>query len=297
MAELGASTGTVRIDSEFGTLRSAIVNDGSTARDFTLDDQRRIIPADLLAGHPETGASSRAKLLVQHEAFCKVLADAGVKLLLPLAQPGAPYQIFARDPGFAIGNAFFIARMKDEPRQTEPSGLRELRRQFVNVVSFSGASALIEGGDVIVMDRKRVLVGTHRNTNEAGLRALTAALAPYGIETIHVPHRALHLDCCFAPLPDGSAMVATAKLPDASLATLKTYYRELVVIDPHEAATQLAANVFWIDHRRVVSSVGASKTNAMLRARGYSVIALDFSQLIALWGSFRRVVCPVERDA
>ena len=67
------------------------------ARDFSLDEQRRIISPELLSEHPETGPSSRDRLLLQHEAFCKVLADAGVNLLSPVVQPGSPYQVFARD--------------------------------------------------------------------------------------------------------------------------------------------------------------------------------------------------------
>ena len=103
-----------------------------------------LVPADLLSEHPETGASSRAKLLAQHEAFCKVLADAGVRLLSPAPQPAAAYQVFARDPAFVIGDTLFVGRMKDASRQTETAGLRELRQQFVNVVSFSGMTPLIE---------------------------------------------------------------------------------------------------------------------------------------------------------
>ena len=296
LADIGSVAGTVRIEDEFSPLRSAIVHDGSTARDVSIDDQRRIYPADLLAEHPETAASSRAKLLVQHEGFIKLLADAGVKLMSPVTQPGAARQMFARDPAFAIGRSFFVAQMSDPSRQPETLGLRELRQQLGNVVTFSSANALIEGGDVIVMDSKRVLVGTHRNTNEAGYQALSAALMPAGIECIRVPHRALHLDCCFAPLPDGTAMIAALKLPEATLAVLRRYYRELIALDADEASRHLACNVLWLDKRRVVSGVGAKKTNAMLRGRGFRVSELDFSQLVALWGGFRDVVCPLERS-
>ena len=297
MSEADSGPLRIRVDDEFGTLKTAIVHDGSTARDFTLDEQRRNIPADMLAEHPETGASSREKLVLQHEAFCKTLADAGVNLISPVARAGSVYQVFARDPAFAIGDTLFIARMRDSWRSAETSGLNEIRQRYSNVVSFSGTTPSIEGGDVIVMDRKRVLVGVNRNTNDAGADALSLALRPAGIEVLRVPHKALHLDCCFAPLPDGTALISSAKLPESSIAMLRTYYREVTPLDRDEASLHLATNLLWIDRKRVVSSRNAKRTNAILRAKGFRVTELDFSQLVSLWGGFRCVVCPLERAA
>jgi len=100
--------------------------------------------------------------------------------------------------------------------------------------SISRATAqMIEGGDVLVLgDGRRVLVGMNRHTNEEGFRKLTAALTGSGIEVIKIPHRALHLDCCLAPLPDRSALCAAVKLPDASVDTLKTCFVEMIPLDP-----------------------------------------------------------------
>ena len=59
---------------------------------------------------------------------------------------------------------------------------------------------------------------------------------------------------------------------------------------------QTAANLFWINERQVVSNATTGQTNHLLRDKGYEVIELDFSQLVCLWGSFRCVVCPLERE-
>lgn len=295
LSDLGFDAPRIRIDDEFGPLRAAIVHDASTARDLTLDEQRRYVPSELLAEHPEAGASSRGRLILQHEAFCKTLADARVKMLSPVSRAGAAYQVFARDPSFAVGDTLFVAQMKDAWRADEGAGLLEIRRRYSNVVGFAGTSALIEGGDVMVMDKRRVLVGIHRNTTDAGAAGLSAALRPSGIEVIRIPHRALHLDCCFAPLPDGTALIAAAKLPESSVALLRPYYREITAIDRDEAALHLATNLLWIDRKRVVSNRDSKKTNAVLRAKGFRVTELDFSQFVSLWGGFRSVVCPLDR--
>jgi len=259
---------TVRIHDEFGTLRTAVVHDAGNAVDTTVGDLRRFVPAKELKDHPESGSSFKERIIELHARFRQVLAENGVTLLSPAPQAEAFCQVFTRDPCFAIGDRLLVGSLRDEYRQAEIAGLRQLRKQFTKVINLSGDGATIEGGDVLVLgEGRRVLVGMHRHTNEEGFRKLVAALAGSGIEVIKVPHRALHLDCCLAPLPDRAALYAAAKLPDGSVDTLKTCFVEMILLDPDEAALHLAANIFWIDRRRVVSSSATKKTNKLLRKR------------------------------
>ena len=288
---------TVAVHGEFGTLKSAIVHDASNARTFTMDEQLRLIAPAMLRQHPETGPSTRDKLIAQHRKLRGVLAENGVTLLDPLAQRVAPFQVFARDPSFAIGDTLFIASLKDPWRHAEINGLRDLRSQFAHVVSLSSSQAAIEGGDVIVLDgQHKVLVGMNRNTDESGFRALASVNAMAEYELIRVPHDALHLDCCLAPLPDGGALYSLAKLPESSVRIVKRCFDQMVPLDLEEASLHLAANLFWLDGARVISNVKTPKTNRLLQRRGFQVTELDYSELVALWGSFRCAVCPVERS-
>jgi N-dimethylarginine dimethylaminohydrolase len=198
---------TVSVQGEFGTLKAAIVHDGSNARTFTIEEQKRMIAPEMLRAHPETGPSSRERLIAQHRKLRELLVANGVTLLDAQTQVVAPYQVFARDPSFAIGHTLYIASMRDPWRHMEINGLIELRAQFADVISLSSSVAAIEGGDVIVQDgTHRVLVGMNRNTDEAGFRALASTNQVSEYELVRVPHDALHLDCCLAPLPDGSAL-------------------------------------------------------------------------------------------
>jgi N-dimethylarginine dimethylaminohydrolase len=115
-------------------------------------------------------------------------------------------------------------------------------------------------------------------------------------EIVRVPHGALHLDCCVAPLPDGAALIALAKLPESSFRLLQRVFDKLIPLNADEAALHLAANLLWLDAARVVSNTAALSTNALLRRRGFQVIELDYSEPVALWGSVRCAVCPIERS-
>ena len=91
-------------------------------------------------------------LIAQHRKLREILVANGVRLLDPLSQAVAPFQVFARDPAFAIGHTLYIASLRDPWRHAETNGLAELRAQFSGVVNLSSPQASIEGGDAIVQD-------------------------------------------------------------------------------------------------------------------------------------------------
>ena len=285
---------TTQIRDEFGRLRSAIVHDGANAMDITLEKIRGLVPPDELREHPETGPSAKARVIEQLGRFRELLRSFGVTIVPPVVQPGAFCQVFTRDPCFVIGETLFVSSLRDKYRHPERAGLADILSAVRSAADLSGGGALIEGGDVVVLG-EQVLVGMNRHTNEAGYRRLSHSLEGTGVRTIRVPHRALHLDCCLAPLPNRDALYAPGKLPDDSLHRLGPLFRRLIPLDRDEAPLQLAANLVWLDGKNVVSHVAAPKTNRLLRSLGYRVHRLDASDLVSLWGSFRCVTCPIER--
>jgi N-dimethylarginine dimethylaminohydrolase len=286
----------VHIQDEFAPLRVALVHDGTNAVSLSMEEQRRLIPAEELRDHPEAGPVFRDRVVEQQAEFLKLLVFQGVTLLYPETQVGASCQVFTRDPCFAVGETLYLGSLRDSYRHPEVAGLVAIGQQVPRVTSLWGNDARIEGGDVMLLQGGRlVLVGMNRHTNEAGFLNLSGHLADPGTTVVCVPHRALHLDCCLAPLPDGGALVATDCLPPETLSLLGSHFRELVPLDRQEAALHLAANLLWLDETQVVSPVAARKTNQLLRSRGYEVHELDFTALVNMWGSFRCVTCPILR--
>ena len=286
----------VHVLDEFAPLKVALVHDGSNAASLSMDEQRRLIPAEELRDHPEAGPVSRDRVVEQQAEFLKLLAFHGVTLLNPATQPAAFCQVFTRDPCFAVGDTLYLGSLRDAYRHPEVAGLVPIRQQVSKVESLSGGGAHIEGGDVMVLKGGRlVLVGMNRHTNQAGIQNLRGHLAAAGANVVCVPHRALHLDCCLAPLPKGEAFVAADHLPPETVSLLISHFCQLIHLDRREAALQLAANLLWLDQTQVVSSAAARKTNHLLRSMNYEVHELDFTALTAMWGSFRCVTCPIRR--
>lgn len=286
---------TVQVRDEFGPLKTAILHDGSNARDMTLEEVLAFAEEDGKP-HPETGPVSAEKLVAELAAYRDLLAKFGVEMLAPTALEGHTAQHFTRDPCFVVGETLFLARPRDEHRENEVEGLPEECLEAPTVVDLRREGVTIEGGDVILHDEgRKVLVGTNRQTNEDGYRLLAASLKARGVEVTRIPHFRLHLDCCVAPLPDGSALYLPGSLPKSSVARLQKIFTEVIPLDRREAERYLSANILWLDRENVVSGIHAVKTNARLRSRGYKVHALDFTNVKHMWGSFRCVTCPILR--
>jgi N-dimethylarginine dimethylaminohydrolase len=286
----------VHIQDEFAPLQVALVHDGTNAVSLSMDEQRRLIPAEELRDHPEAGPVFCDRVVEQQAEFLKLLDFHGVTLLSPATQPAAFCQVFTRDPCFAVGNTLYLGSLRDAYRHPEVAGLVPIGQQVSKVASLWGCGARIEGGDVMVLKGGRlVLVGMNRHTNEAGVQNLREHLAAAGVNVVCVAHRALHLDCCLAPLPTGEALVTADHLPPETISLLSTHFRELIPLERREAALQLAANLLWLDETQVVSSAAARKTNHLLRSMNYEVHELDFTALTCMWGSFRCVTCPIRR--
>ena len=287
---------TINVKDEFSPLRVVIAHEALNAIDISMEDHRRLIAPELLQEHPETGPIFRQRVIEQQAQFLRFLRFNGVEVLSPNPQAAAFCQVFTRDPCFAVSDTLFLGSLRDPYRHPEVAGLVDIGRASSAIAALWGNGAMIEGGDVFVInDGKTVLVGMHRHTNKAGFDHLTRYFRTPGVEVVAVPHKALHLDCCFAPLPSGEALIASDRLSNEGRQQLERHFHTLIELDSVEANLHLAANLLWLDKRRVVSESAARRTNELLDLQGYEVHELDFSQLVCMWGSFRCVTCPLVR--
>ena len=249
-----------------------------------------------LANHPETGPVSGDLLIEQVGRFRELLRAAGVTLLMPETELEAWCQVFTRDPSFVISNTLFQGQMRDAHRRPETEGLRKLSSQFSRFVELN--VGFIEGGDIIVLSDGIVLVGTGEITNGAGYLELRQHLKRIGIgEIVLVPHVGLHLDCCIAPLPNRKCLFSEERFPPLSRELVSKYFDELIPLDEEDDRLHLAANILWLNPKTVVSTTNSPTTNQLLRAMGFEVHEIDFSQPIHVWGSVRCTVCPLQRDS
>ncbi len=286
------------INNEFGELKVAIVHDASNIYDLSFEDWRKNVGDIQLDNHPETGKISRKYFIKQHQNFLELLDHLGVQLIFPDTQDSSICQVYTRDPCFVIGNTLFVSSMRGSDRFSEIIGLKSILNHVENIIHLEEEDVFIEGGDVFLLDHKDVvLVGIGQITNEKGFCKVKNNILDIGIGKVEkIFHTALHIDCCLSPLPNGDALYSVKHLSKDSLNILSKYFNKLIPLDAHECEYFLSANMLWINREEVISNMSAKKTNAFLKYYGFKVHEMNFSQPVSMWGSFRCVTCPLQRD-
>ncbi|MGG1699260.1 dimethylarginine dimethylaminohydrolase family protein [Bacillus zhangzhouensis] len=235
---------------------------------------------------------SQIKAVAQHKQLIQTLKHHHVRPTLLPANDRFPEQVFTRDIGFMIGHTLFVSNMAAPVRQGEEQSLKEWA-QAKGWTSVTLTEGTIEGGDVLV-DQTRVFVGTSKRTNPAAIHQLKKELPNHDIFPIHLPSHILHLDCVMNILSHEEILIYPEAFTKEDLHLLKKHY-DLIEISEQEQFT-LGPNVLSIGQKKVISLPINQETNAALTAHGYTVIEVDFSEIIKSGGSFRCCTLPIQRS-
>ncbi|MDR0121327.1 dimethylarginine dimethylaminohydrolase family protein [Bacillus pumilus] len=235
---------------------------------------------------------SQMKAITQHKQLIQTLKDHQVRPIMLPANDRFPEQVFTRDIGFTIGHTLFVSSMAAPVRQGEEQLLKEWA-QGNGLKTVTLTNGTIEGGDVLV-DQRRVFVGTSKRTNPAAIHKLKKELPDHDIIPIHLPAHILHLDCVMNILSHDEILIYPEAFKKEDLHLLNMHYH-LIEISEQEQFT-LGPNVLSIGQKKVISLPINQETNAALTAHGYTVIEVDFSEIIKSGGSFRCCTLPIRRS-
>lgn len=294
------------VDNEFSRLRQVIIGQGSPYQ----QDKAQV--AAEMSEFPFVPATDRREevlaltypteeiLLGEYADYIAVLEKHDVEVLLADTEAAYSFDYTCpRDIGFVIGDLFFIANMAVTSRVDEILTIQ----QYLSTVDAAKivhppADCLIEGGDVIVLDERTILVGYNQRSNHQGYAFLRDYLAPLGYRVVPFQHSQLHLDCCLNPLGLGHLLIHPQSLeanPDESWEVLQKY--EWIRVDAVERE-HLATNVLSINPDTIIARNHAAcvRVNQTLADLGYCVEAIGFDGVPATGGSFRCASLALNRE-
>lgn len=225
----------------------------------------------------------------QQEAFYAVLEKHGVTLHQVAPNPALLWQTYTRDAGFVVGDTLYYCARRGLPdRKGEIDHVRETlgpdTGPFVEITD-----GRIEGGDVLVHDGM-AYVGISARTTAAGAAELGrhVEVAPLMLGT-----NVMHLDCKMTLLPKGLALIYPPAFQPDDLDRLRKLFRLIAVTEAD--CISMATNVFVINPETVVVDTSHTRVIARLHEEGLNVEAVDYSEPIALCGSFRCSTMPLRR--
>ncbi|MBD7984006.1 hypothetical protein H9649_05400 [Sporosarcina sp. Sa2YVA2] len=227
----------------------------------------------------------------QHTEFERLLREHGVEVIKLPSSEKFPEQVFTRDIGFTVGDEVFVAEMASDIRKGEEEALEDFLEE--ENIDYQNTVDRVEGGDVIV-DRDNVYVGISSRTSDLAVRNLQRDLPNHNIIRVPFNEKYLHLDCVFNILSPTVGLIFSEALSHEMVATLSETYT-LIEVSAEEQFT-LGTNVLSIGDGKVFSQPQNKQVNAAMRAHGFEVIEIDFSEIIKSGGSFRCCSMPLERE-
>lgn len=266
------------------------------------------------AEHIKAGTYPIEKDMVDEmDAFAAVLQKYGVQVYRPEIIRDCN-QIFTRDIGFVIDDVFIKANILPD-RQAEFQAIEYIVKQMnPDKVVTPPKEVHIEGGDVMPWN-EHIFIGTYKGDDYK--EQVTARTNMAGVAFIQklFPHKkvkefdlvkskteardnALHLDCCFQPVGKNKAIIYKGGFrSEADYQYLVDIFgTENLFHIEREEMYEMNSNVFSISPEVVVSEKHFTRLNAWLRAQGFTVEEIPYSEISKQEGLLRCSTLPLLRD-
>ena len=227
-----------------------------------------------------TAAPDLPRAIDEYERFVELLKSSGTAVTrLPRDSDTTLDSIYARDASIVSPSGVILCNMGKASRGPEPSAQEQAVR-LLRTIAVGGrieSPGSLEGGDVVWIDVKTMIVGRGYRTNAEGIRQVRALLgADVEVVEVPLPHwrgpgDVMHLMSLLSPVDHDLAVVYSRLLPVPFREWLLARGFSLVEV-PDEEFDTMGANVLALSPRRCVMLAGNPRTRAALERAGCEVL-------------------------
>lgn len=227
-----------------------------------------------------TAAPDLARAVDEYERFVELLKASGTTVTrLPRDARTTLDSIYARDASIVSPRGVILCNMGKQSRVDEPSAQEQAFRLLRSVVVCGRIESpgSLEGGDVVWLDAKTMIVGRGYRTNAEGIRQVRTMLgADVEVVEVPLPHwrgpgDVMHLMSLLSPVDHDLAVVYSRLLPVPFREWLLSRGFSLVEV-PDEEFDSMGTNVLALSPRRCVMLAGNPRTRAALERAGCEVL-------------------------
>jgi len=241
-------------------------------------------------------ASSRARAAEQWQRLYEAVSNVA-EVVLVEPQPGSPDMVFTANAGLERNGIVALSSFFHPERQGEE---RHFRRWFFEagytVIDIPRSTPFEGEGDALfAIDGSRLWAGHGPRTTAASHRALREAWH-VEVTPLHlIDPRFYHLDTCFAPLADGSAMYFPEAFDRASVARIEAFYpADKRIVLAEEDAVRFAANAISVGRTIILNEV-SRELAGVLEARGFRVIQVRLGEFLKAGGAAKCLVMRLSK--
>ena len=207
----------------------------------------------------------------EYDKFSSLLEAQGAELIsLPDAEGLTLDSIYVRDSLIVTPRGIVLANMGKPARAHEPSiNAQSLNLPIIGEITSPG---MMEGGDLVWLDERTLLVGVGYRTNLEAVRQLQSILTETMVLAFDLPHYkgrsdVFHLMSVLSPLDRDLACVYLPLMPVRLVQFLEARNIQFAEVPEHEFDT-MGCNVLAIAPRRAIMVSGNPRTAAAIRAKG-----------------------------
>jgi len=221
--------------------------------------------SNCISSHPERHSLDLRFARRQHSAYCNVLSELGIEVIILPKDEAHPDSCFVEDTAVVRGGRAFITRLAKESRRGEEEDVLETLKQYKSVKTAT-QPATIEGGDVIHL-RDRLISGITKRTNRDGVSQMTAWLDVESdiLEDKSIIHLKSHVTYI-----GREVILVTESFSDHEV--LQDFVKVVVPFEERYAANALAIG------ETVLISEGHPQTQEMVSELGFDVKSLRMSE-------------------
>ena len=260
------------VDSEYGRMLDVLIGP---------PDNFRWLPTSAISKQTLAGEHtfSSAKAVAQHAEMVAAYEDAGVRCHFLEPDPALPYQVFARDSSVATPEGAIVTQLHQPWRRGEYAPVIRFYQEAEIPIHRMITAAALEGGDVIIVEPGRMLIGNGEERTEApAARQLAGWMEELGWEVRieMIPSQFVHIDVLVSILAPKLAAVCV----DVAGAGLVRWLRDAgfeILEVPVAEAFALGVNAISLGDEPALSSEYSKSLNEQLRARGIEVYDPDLS--------------------
>jgi len=234
-----------------------------------------------------TAAPDFARAVDEYKGFLELLRTSDCEItMLPGAQGVGLDSIYVRDASVVCNRGVILCNMGKPQRVNEPTAQEVVLRTIgCAIVGSIQPPGRLEGGDVVWLDERTIVVGRGYRTNDAGIAQLRVLLGDSIDEllTVPLPHwrgasDVFHLMSIVSPVDRDLAVVYSPLMPVPFRERLTERGITLVEVPDQEFDT-MGANVLAIAPRRCVIVAGNPITRSRLEAAGAQVFEYDGTEI------------------
>ena len=260
--------------SEYGNIQRIYLM--SCARSFISQEKISDEWKDLnYLGEPDYDAS-----LKEYRSFEAMISKTGAEMIYFKGGENLSMDsLYCRDASVVTDFGIILCRMGKKKREREPpSAETDYLNHHDKILGKIVAPGTLEGGDVLWLDEKTLVVGHGYRTNHAGIAQLKDYVEPHGIEVVVVslphykgPEDVFHLMSIISPVDKSKAVVYSPLMPVTFRNALLERAYELIEV-PDEEFASLGCNVLALGPSEALMVAGNPITKERLERASVQVL-------------------------